>query len=71
MIDIPSSPRSKTAGPLKSYEVVVNGHRTTLRLNDADAQRRGLTPADEATQAAPAKAARPGANKARQAVPGK
>jgi len=50
---------------------VVNGHRTTLRLNDADAQHRGLTPADEAAPAVPAKAARPPANKARQAVPGK
>lgn len=76
IIEIPSTPRRNTVGPLKPYQVEVNGTLTTLRLSDADAARRGLIPAPADAEAAaaapsvPAKVARPPANKARQ-VPGK
>lgn len=58
-------------GGVKRYRVKVNGVTTTLRLSDADAAARGLTPlADETEVTAPAKPvptkARTPANKSRK-----
>lgn len=50
------------AGPLKRYDVVIDGNRTTVKLTEEEAERRGLTkkrtaqnkavaPADVATKA--------------------
>lgn len=50
---------------MKKYNVVVNGVRTTLLLNDEDAKRRGLLSAAEKPAAKVAKAP---ANKARPAA---
>ncbi|WP_182878484.1 hypothetical protein [Mycobacteroides abscessus] len=50
---------------MKKYNVVVNGVKTTLLLNDEDAKRRGLLPAAEKPAA---KAAKAPANKARPAA---
>lgn len=52
---------------IKKYNVEVNGVKTTLLLNDEDAQRRGLKPADKPA----AKAAKAPANKARQSAANK
>lgn len=50
------------SGTLKDYEVEVNGVKTTLRLNDADAKARGLdVPTKEAAK--PANKSRTAANK--------
>jgi hypothetical protein len=49
---------------LKPYDVVINGHKTTLLLSDEHAQREGLFKAPEAKKAAsPANKARTAANK--------
>jgi hypothetical protein len=55
---------------LKSYDVVVNGMKTTLRLSDEDAAARGLTASTEpAKPASPVKAkSRTPANKSRTPV---
>jgi hypothetical protein len=47
---------------VKKYNVVVNGVRTTLLLNDEDAKRRGLAPTADKPAA---KAVKAPANKAR------
>ncbi|EAS0269367.1 hypothetical protein E7939_21990 [Salmonella enterica] len=60
-IDNPETPRGNTVGT-KSYDVVINGVETTLKLSDADAKTRGLLK-DEPKKAA-AKKATP-ANKGR------
>jgi hypothetical protein len=56
---------------LKSYDVVVNGMKTTLRLSDEDAAARGLTastePAKPASEPVKAKSRTP-ANKSRTPV---
>lgn len=49
---------------LKRYDVVVDGHETTLQLSDEDAKAMGLS---APTKAAPTKA-RTAANKARTAA---
>ena len=38
---------------MKKYHVIVNGRRTVLKLNDADARKRGLTERDVAGKPAP------------------
>ncbi|EIV32587.1 hypothetical protein [Mycobacteroides abscessus] len=55
---------------MKKYNVVVNGVRTTLLLNDEDAKRRGLLSAAEkpAAEKPAAKVAKAPANKARPAA---
>lgn len=49
-------------GPVKRYDVVINGVATTLLLSDADAAARGLVPASDPAPVAKAKAP---ANKSR------
>ena len=49
---------------LKKYDVVINGHKTTLLLSDADASAMGLT-VPPAAQPKPAKKGKRPANKAR------
>lgn len=49
------------SGPLREYEVEVNGHTTTLLLSADDAKARGL--ADEKKAPAPANKARSAKNK--------
>jgi hypothetical protein len=39
---------ANNGGPLKQYDVEVHGHKTTLLLSDADAERRGLLKAKAA-----------------------
>lgn len=54
---------------MRRYDVTINGIKTTLKLSDADAAARGLTPADEPTPEAakvPTKAAKAPANKSRK-----
>ena len=41
---------------MKSYDVVINGNATTLRLSDADAKARGLTAKAEPVDVVTAKA---------------
>lgn len=59
-------------GPaVETYEVEINGVKTTLKLSDEDARARGLKPAAEAKPATAAKSeskARKPANKARTAA---
>jgi hypothetical protein len=50
-------------GPVKRYDVEINGVKTTLQLTDADAEARGLKKPAAAVES---KAAAPAANKARQ-----
>lgn len=68
-IDIAAGPATPPGGPLRPYTVVVNGVETVLKLNDADAQARGLV-ADEpaAAEPEPPKQQRRPANKARRPV---
>lgn len=56
-------------GPLKRYDVVVNGVATTLQLSDADAKARGLfqQPAADAAEPVESKS-RAAANKSRTAA---
>jgi hypothetical protein len=54
--------------PVRLYDVVINGHKTQMNLNDADAKRLGATPVTGATAdktKAPTKARRTTPNKAR------
>lgn len=51
-------------GPVKRYDVEINGVQTTLLLNDADAKARGLLKESESKQAkAPANKSRSASNK--------
>lgn len=52
-------------GPVKRYNVVINGVETTLQLTEEDAKARGLT--SEEKPAPAKKAAKAPANKARSA----
>lgn len=53
-------------GPVKRYDVEINGVRTTLQLSDADAKARGLTSAEPVTKAkVPPNKARTVANKSK------
>lgn len=61
-------------GPLKKYRFTTDaGHETTLKLNEADAELRGLSDADlvDAAPAPDEKAAAPAPNKARTAAANK
>lgn len=62
-------------GPVRLYDVVLNGHQTQMRLNEEDAKRLGGTPVDTAGRhaaddTAPRKVRSP-QNKARTVVPTK
>lgn len=60
------APAPPQGGPVNKYDVEINGVKTTLLLNDADAQARGLKePAKPAAKEAkaPANKARTPANK--------
>ncbi|OBB20631.1 hypothetical protein [Mycolicibacterium elephantis] len=48
---------------MKRYEVLVNGMKTTLKLTDDDARRRGLLPVEEKAKTPDNKQAKPSANK--------
>lgn len=41
--------------PLKEYDVVINGHQTTLKLSDEAAKKRGLKPREKSAPKAKAK----------------
>lgn len=62
--DTPPKPAQK-GGPVKRYEVEINGVRTTLQLTDADAKARGLEkpPTAQAKAKTPANKAKTPANK--------
>lgn len=51
-------------GPVKRYDVVINGVETTLQLSDTEAKARGLFKSEDKTEAKQAKAP---ANKSRSA----
>ena len=53
---------TNSGGPVKRYEIQLNGMSTTLLLTDEDARKRGLVPAPAAVKAAPAPAAEPAAD---------
>lgn len=53
---------------LKTYDVVVNGWQTTVKLTEADAAARGLTDADTVEARTAAKQAPARANKSRTAA---
>ncbi|KOU41258.1 hypothetical protein ADK55_29145 [Streptomyces sp. WM4235] len=56
------------SGPLKRYRYANGaGHETVLKLNDADAERYGLTDEDLVESGSGEKAAEPDQNKARTA----
>jgi hypothetical protein len=55
-----------SGGPMKEYDVVINGYPTTLRLSEDQARARGLLADDDATEAGTPKK-RTASNKARQA----
>ncbi|GAA0454272.1 hypothetical protein ABZ951_00505 [Streptomyces sp. NPDC046215] len=72
-VDIPDQEVAAVGGPLKNYRYVTDaGHETTLKLNAADAELRGLTDDDlvDAPQPAPDDADKPTA-KGRAAAPNK
>ncbi|MFV8127538.1 hypothetical protein [Streptomyces syringium] len=71
-VDIPDQEVAAVGGPLKKYRYVTDaGHETTLKLNEADAELRGLTDDDLAdAPPAPEAAGKPAA-KARTAAPNK
>lgn len=52
---------------MNTYEVEINGVKTTLRLSDADAEARGLTPVANKSKT-PANKSRTPANKERRST---
>jgi hypothetical protein len=55
-------------GPVKRYDVEINGVKTTLQLTDEDAKSRGLTKSSDDAKPEEAKQAKAPANKSRSAA---
>lgn len=67
-VDVPQRKGDKTVGPLKTYDVKVNGAQTRLILSEEDARLMGVLPDPEPEpepEPEPDEKARPVANKAR------
>jgi hypothetical protein len=66
IVDLPREERTMAQNdpkPLKTYDVVYNGHPTQMKLNEDDAKRLGGTLPGAEPQSAPASKARTAPNK--------